>query len=138
MSSGPETRYIQSIHRLLPKKVYWMKNHNQYNGGIADCWYEGSADDIWVEYKFIELPKRDTTDICLISGKNPALSALQQQWLRDRWNNGTSVHVIVGTPQGGVWLSDCLWEQTFTAGAFREFLETKQQIADRIVELVCG
>ena len=28
MSSGPENRFIQSIHRLLGAEVYRLKNHN--------------------------------------------------------------------------------------------------------------
>ena len=35
MSKGPENTFIASIHRCLPRSVYTLKNHNQYNGGIA-------------------------------------------------------------------------------------------------------
>ena len=54
MSQGPENAFIASIHRHLPspETLYRMKNHNEYNGGIADCWYSGKR-DLWIEYKFI-------------------------------------------------------------------------------------
>ena len=95
MSRGPENIFIASVHKHLPAKVYRMKNNNQYNGGIADVWYSGQL-DLWVEYKFITLPARDDTVVDLISGKDPAISALQQNWLRSRSAEGRKVGVIVG------------------------------------------
>ena len=100
MSSGPENRFIQAIHRLLPARVYRMKNHNPYVGGVADCWYSGTAGDLWVEYKLLELPKKPTTIVDLCGGSSPALSALQQEWLRNRHHEGRSVGVIIGTYTG--------------------------------------
>ena len=61
MSRGPENNFISSVHKHLPMKLYRMKNNNPYNGGIADVWYSGSKADLWIEYKFVKLPARDTT-----------------------------------------------------------------------------
>lgn len=130
MSRGPETTFIQSIHRLLPKDVYRMKNHNEFNGGIADCWYDGPAADLWVEYKFIVVPKRDTTLITV------DLSPLQRDWLRGRAENGRNVAVIVGCKEGGVWLNDLVWEEEITTAEFRRTLLSRQQLATRIVTTV--
>ena len=78
MSSGPENRFIQSLHRLLPAQVYRMKNHNPYNSGIADCWYSGDAGDLWVEYKYeATLPKTRSV--------SADLAELQKDWLRKRY-----------------------------------------------------
>lgn len=110
MSRGPENTFIASVHRHLPANVYSMKNHNQYNGGIADCWYSGASADLWIEYKFITVPKRADTLIDLCGGPNPPLSRLQQEWLRDRHREGRNVWVVVGCKTGGVVYQDLLWE----------------------------
>lgn len=127
MSRGPETTFIQSVHRLLPKTVYRMKNHNEYNGGIADCWYDGPMGDLWVEYKFVVLPKRDDTQVRI------ELSGLQKEWLRDRWDNGRNVAVVAGCAEGGVWLAaPSRWERDYPADDFRSLIESRQEIANRI------
>ena len=130
MSRGPETTFIQSVHRHLPKDVYRMKNHNEFNGGIADCWYDGSAADLWVEYKFIVVPKRDTTLVTV------DLSPLQREWLRDRAKNGRNVAVVVGCKAGGVWLNAPGWDENLTAAEFRRFCLSRQEIAARIAYIV--
>lgn len=133
MSRGPETTFIQSIHRLLPKKVYRMKNHNEYNGGIADCWYDGPRADLWIEYKFVVLPKRDDTLVRI------ELSELQMQWLRERKFNGRNVVVVVGCKEGGVWLTHPRkWEFSYSAQTFRDLIEPRREIADRIAYITHG
>ena len=61
----PETVFTNSVHTHLDRAtLYWMKNHNEYVGGVFDCWYSGKGDsstDLWIEYKFVVLPKRDAT-----------------------------------------------------------------------------
>lgn len=115
-------------------KLYWMKNHNQYNGGIADVWYSGNLSDLWVEYKFAELPKRDSTTIDLRDvSKRYALSLLQQEWLGKRHTEGRNVGVIVGTPMGGIWLPGKDWDAVWTAARLRAELKTKQQLAEIIL-----
>lgn len=144
MSQGPETTFINSVHRHLPADFYRMKNHNQYNGGIADCWYSGVSGDLWVEYKFLSLPKRQNTLISLVDGKNPPLSRLQQQWLCDRKKEGRNVFVIVGAKNGGViFTSPEEWAASFTAQQFTALLMDRKAIAGRIFEFctegaICG
>lgn len=134
MSKGPENTFIGSVHRHLPVELYHMKNHNQYNGGIADVWYSGGK-DLWVEYKFIVIPKRDGTVIDLLGGKSPEISALQQEWLRSRHAEGRNVGVIVGSKDGGVWFPGCTWDTTYTAQEFRQRVVPRKQLADLITSL---
>jgi len=113
-----------------------MKNHNQYNGGIADVWYSASKDDLWIEYKFIVTPKRDDTVIDLIHGTaktDSAISTLQQAWLKDRHAEGRNVGVIVGSKEGGVWFSGASWNCTYTAKEFRTKSRSRAELA-RIIE----
>ena len=137
MSRGPENNFISSVHKHLPAGLYRMKNHNQYNGGIADVWYSGVR-DLWVEYKFIAVPKRPETRIDLLTGKNPAISYLQQEWLRSRHGEGRSVGVIVGSKDGGIWLPGLAWDQTYTAADFLKHLKSRKELADEILEETHG
>ena len=137
MSSGPENRFIQAVHRLLPCRVYRMKNHNPYVGGVADCWYSGDVGDLWVEYKYLILPKRASTIVDLCSGDRPPLSALQQDWLRARHREGRAVGVILGTPEGGVWLPGTAWENPLSVTECASSMRAKKDLASLIVENVC-
>ena len=130
MSRGPENTFIASVHKHLAPAVYHMKNHNEYIGGVADVWYDGPARDLWVEYKFIVIPKRDTTLIVI------DLSDLQKQWLRDRYENGRNVAVVVGCKDGGVWLDSGEWEMAFPAREFRRLLLSRTTLATIINERV--
>ena len=133
MSSKPETTFIASVHKHLPVSLYRMKNHNQYNGGIADVWYSGGS-DLWVEYKFLVLPKRGATVIDLINGKDPSISYLQQDWLKSRHAEGRNVGVIVGCKEGGVWFPGISWDTTYTTEWFREHTLSRKELADRITQ----
>lgn len=125
---GPESQFIKSVHRYIPAGVYWMKNHNQYNGGIPDVWYSGNRADLWVEYKFIEVPKRGETIIDL-SG---LLSALQQDWLAARYAEGRNVAVIVGSVDGGVWYDKLGWQVPIATKAFLSRLADRKTLAANI------
>ena len=116
MSRGPENTFIGSVHSHLPAALYRMKNHNEFNAGIADCWYSGRKNDLWVEYKFVVVPARDATRIDLVGGKAPALSHLQQEWLQARHKEGRNVVVIVGSKAGGVVLPNQTWREPLSAG----------------------
>ena len=116
--------------------MYRMKNHNPYTAGIPDCWYSGNAGDLWVEYKFMTIPKRSSTIVDFCGGKVPMISALQQKWLRDRYNEGRTVGVIIGTPEGGVWLSGISWEVPLQASERFSTILDKSCIAAVITDIV--
>lgn len=107
-----------------------MKNHNQYNGGIPDVWYSGPAADLWIEYKFVALPKRENTLITI------ELSELQKNWITSRDAEGRSVGVIVGSKDGGVWFPGTTWNTEVTMLQFRASIESRKTLADRIARFV--
>lgn len=131
MAAKPETTFIASVHKHLPPTLYRVKNNNEYTAGIADVWYSGVR-DLWVEYKFIAVPKRPDTVIDLITGKNPAISYLQQEWLRSRHEEGRSVGVVVGSKDGGVWFPGLTWDATYPAKKFLSLLQTRKDLAGTI------
>ncbi len=135
--SGPENTFIGSVHKLLPpvSKFYRMKNHNVYNGGIADVWYSGKR-DLWVEYKFAVLPKRPgVIDLTHSTPKTkPAITVLQQDWIRGRHKEGREVWVIVGFKEGGVVFTDETWaKKTLTSADYRFMMLTRAEVAKKIL-----
>jgi len=126
MARQPENTFIASIHRLLPQAVYRQKNHNTYNSGIPDCWYSGAESDLWVEYKYVELPKRPDTVVPI------NLSELQKNWIRRRCAEGRAVGVIVGCIDGGVWLPGTSWGTPITENEFWNKLSSRQTLAELI------
>lgn len=131
MAAKPETTFTASIHKLLPKHIYRMKNNNQYVGGIADVWYSGIGGDLWVEYKYLpRTPSRAAVKPLTL------LSALQAAWLRDRRMEGRNVSVIIGCPDGGVVLTNLEWERELTVKDFTTLLRSKKELAEYISEQV--
>lgn len=131
MASTPENSFISGVHKHLGAGVYHMKNHNPFTAGVADCWYSGKARDLWVEYKFVVLPKRDTTII------TPDLSALQRVWLRQRHEEGRNVAVLVGCKEGAVILrTPSVWEGGITAAAFRATMISRRAAAETLSNFV--
>lgn len=126
----PENTFIAAVHRHLPKDLYRMKNHNQYNAGIPDVWYSGKVRDLWIEYKFITMPKNDTTKIPV------NLSALQLNWLNSRFGEGRQVAVIIGCKEGGVLLNHSEWNMDISTRWFKNNLRDRQTLASVINILV--
>lgn len=131
MSAKPETTFLQSVNKHLPASVYHMKNNNPYLGGVPDVWYSGPGGDLWVEYKFIVMPKRGETVVKI------DLSKLQQTWLWDRHTEGRNVGVIVGHKDGGVWFPNVGWSGTYTASDLLQLSKTRKELA-QIIYAMCG
>lgn len=96
-----EHSYIKSVHAQLKKlpeyrEIDVWKINDNWKGGCADALYDGPAEDLWIEYKFIKAPKRPAT-LCI-----PALSTQQNHWLTSRYNNGRNIAVIIGSIDGGI------------------------------------
>lgn len=127
MSSKPETTFYNSVHKHLPAELYRMKTHNPFIGGVPDVWYSGRKADLWIEYKFIVLPKRDSTLIKI------DLSGLQTDWLRQRHTEGRNVGVIVGCKEGGLLLTHLDWEKEICTKTFKSLLESRKSLADSII-----
>ena len=138
MSRKPENTFITGVERHLPpnrRGCYRMKNSNDFIAGIADKWYSG-ARDLWIEYKYVEVPARAGTAIHLIDGADPAISPLQQEWLRDRHAEGRNVWVIVGSKTGGVVFRGLDWQQPITAGGFAARIKERKALASEILTFI--
>lgn len=131
MARKPETTFYQSVHRHMSPRVYRMKLHNAFLSGPADSWYSGPSSDLWVEWKYLVLPKRSSTLV------KAALTPLQEAWLRDRHLEGRNIAVIVGCPEGGVIFRDLSWETPLECGAYRTRLQPRKDLAAWIEGFVC-
>lgn len=80
-----EHSFVKSVHRKLDKSVYVWKIADRYSGGVPDAMYAGPAGILFIEYKYIKLPKRLTTVI------KTSLSPLQEQWITQmqQWKHPT-------------------------------------------------
>jgi hypothetical protein len=116
---------MNSVHKHL-RDVHFEKHNNPFRSGTADVWYSGRKADLWVEYKFVEIPVRGATDLPI------DLSARQLNWLRGRLSEGRNVAVIVGCKEGGVLLQNRAWEALFTAASFQPLVRSRQFLADWI------
>ena len=135
MSSKPENTFIGSVHKHLPAdgNPYREKNFNSMRGGTPDVFYSGKKRCFWVEYKFVEIPKRPDTLIQI------ECSALQLAWLRGRYTEGRSCLVIVGSKEGGVIITDPReWDQPIPAKEFRERLISRRDMAGWLKKRAMG
>jgi len=133
MSRKPETTFRLSVERHLPpiRALYRMKNSSLYTAGVADSWYSADRQDLWVEWKYLILPKRLTTEVLA------NVSPLQSEWLTLRYNEGRNVAVILGCPDGGVVYKDLSWGVPLTCGEYRARLQTRKQLANWLEGEVC-
>lgn len=131
----PENSFRMGVHRYLPPELHHEKMNNPYSSGTADDWYSGNKADLWVEYKFLpKTPQRAIVWLTDPSVKKPPLSVLQQRWLRERYEEGRTVAVVIGCPDGGIILRDQEWTWEYTPKMFRDRLVPRKAIAQWIVQ----
>lgn len=119
MAAKPENNFIANIHKRLNIQVYAEKMYNPLRGGTPDVYYEGKK-MLWVEYKFIQLPARDSTLIL------PQLSDLQILWLKRCHTNTKRARVIVGFKMdkkyyGVVYSSPDEWTESITTRNYKRY-----------------
>lgn len=93
---------------------------------------EGTAQDLWVEWKYIKpFPKKDTTIIDLANTKY--LSALQQKWLIRRHNIRGDVAVVAGCEHGGSVFFGLEWQAPLTTAEFKARCQKHKALANRLL-----
>lgn len=131
MAAKPETTFYSGVHKHLPTALHKEKMNNPFRGGTWDFWFSGKR-DLWVEYKFVVLPKRDTTLV------DVTLSSLQVDWGAGRFAEGRNVAVIVGCKEGGVILENREWEHPLTCAGFKQRILSRAEVARWITNLTGG
>lgn len=129
MAVKPENTFRKGVHKYLPTDLHHEKMNNPYSSGTPDDWYSGSRSDLWVEYKFLpRTPQR------AIVKPFELLSPLQRDWINKRYEEGRTVAVVVGCPDGGIILRDQEWEWEYTPQMFRDRLVPRKAIAQWITQ----
>lgn len=123
MAQKPENSFISGVHRQQSlQKVYHEKMSNPWRAGTADVWYSGSLGDIWIEYKYMpHVPKS--------AAISPDLSPRQRKWLRDRYEEGRSVAVVLGHPDGAYVYMDCTWEDPIPSEYLKSHSISRRDLA---------
>ena len=124
-----EHGFVKSITRKLPKEIYVWKIQAMMNNGLPDLYFSGIAGDLWLEVKFIKLPKRDTTLI------KPGLSELQLNWLTKRYKEGRSVALLIGSDEGCYVQQHPSFDKPINKHTFKS---TRQQIVEWIISQTNG
>lgn len=131
-----EHGYIKSVNRHINLSWQWKVNDN-FTSGIPDCFYEGTARDLWVEYKYIRrFPKKPGTLIDL-TRTDEYLSKLQQLWLERRVHLRGDAWVICGSEHGGVIFRTLAWQRAIEASTFKAIALPQRQIAS-IINAYCN
>lgn len=118
--------------------MYAWKVNDDYQGGVPDCFYEGTQRDLWVEYKYVNpIPKRSSTMIDLCDHKR-YLSKLQQLWLKRRYNKRGDTAVILGSTLGGVIFWGLSWEKPIAAGDYKNLCMPHAEIMNGITTYISG
>lgn len=131
MASKPETTFYRAVNKLLPKTIHAEKMYNPLRGGTADFWYSGLKADLWVEYKWLpKLPVRVPIRMY------EELSPLQMKWLNGRHEEGRTVWVVLGSPEGCWRYTHRTWEQDLSADLVRSTRFNKFDIAEYITSEV--
>lgn len=97
----PERRFVTLVNDKLPGHIAHQSMAFTVTNGTPDQYYDfdyeapnaprlESANDLWVEYKWLPSPP--------VRRFTPKLSTLQEVWLRRRHRAGRNAWVIVGFP----------------------------------------
>jgi hypothetical protein len=142
MSRKPENKFMDAVHKQLPDDaIYKMKITPVFTSGEFDTFYEGHARDLFVEYKFLELPKRYETMIYF----DKMLSPNQLKWgnrrvERTAASDRVPPHLAIGCREKGRYFGLFLQytpDMTpINTKTFRDNLLSAKEIADRILSLV--
>jgi len=126
-----EHGFVRSVHRQLSPDIFVWKINDTYAGGVPDAFYAGPARCLFVEYKYIKLPKRPTTLI------RTGLSEQQKLWLNRMFNLGKPVAVVLGSDQGNIILTNSQWSNSLTADCFKQQAISTKAVASWI-ESICS
>ena len=119
-----EAGYIRAVRNHLPKEVYVWKIADRFSSGVPDTWYSGSGGSLFVEWKYLPTcPKKHTAK----------LTHLQKNWLAERYKEGRHLAVIIGTPSGGIILTDLAWETQITINQTHKPKELAKWITKQVL-----
>jgi hypothetical protein len=121
MSTGPERRFINTVHRHIdPEWKLWKQGNSGIMGlsGTPDYYYEVMGTATWIEYKAV--PGKFPQKISLHDSKKPyGLRPLQRLWVNRAHRNGVRVAVVLASAEGALIFIEGAWESTMNVEDIR-------------------
>jgi hypothetical protein len=129
VAKGHEGKLIDKVHRQLPKSIYKMKMNMGLGSpiGVADMFYEGTGNDLFIEYKYI--PNWDS------KRKVPMnmLSANQKAGIERRMEKGRPVTIIIGDSEGRIMWIDV---ENYLEPVIPKTFMSPKEVAHKIEDIV--
>lgn len=120
-----EHGFVRSVHRQLSPDIFVWKINDKYAGGVPDAFYAGPARCLFIEYKYVKLPKRDTTLV------KTSLSEQQKLWLDRMLGMDKQVALVIGSVLGSI-IIDKDWDRPISTGLFRQHAMSTKAVAQWI------
>ena len=120
-----EHGFVRSVHRQLSPDIFVWKINDKYAGGVPDAFYAGPARCLFIEYKYVKLPKRDTTLV------KTSLSEQQKLWLDRMSGMDKHVALVIGSVLGNI-IIDKNWDYPVTSELFRRHAVSTKAVAQWI------
>ena len=124
-----EHGFVRSVHRQLSPDVFVWKINDKYAGGVPDAFYAGPARCLFVEFKYVTLPKKETSLV------RTNLSEQQKLWLNRMLAMDKNVAVVIGSDSGGLILSSGAWNSQVTKTTFTKYALSNNKISAWIESL---
>lgn len=123
-----ESGFWQSLRKKLVPRVYALKLNANFVGGVPDVWLSGSHEDLWMENKYLKsLPP--------VIQPEALLTTLQSLWLEERYSEGRSVAVLIGSSEGHVFLDGLSWKGlTISKVDFLSQVKSTKEMAEYLIE----
>lgn len=118
-----EHSFIRAVHRRLPADILRWKINDSYAGGVPDAFYAGAARCLFVEYKFVKIPIRNSTNLKI------NLSEQQKLWLDKMQNIDQSVAVVIGSEAGALILINSAWNKSINKATYLELSSDTANVA---------
>jgi hypothetical protein len=129
-----ETDYWHRLRKKLKGQVYTWKINASYVKGVPDCWMSGLNQDLWVENKRMSAAQPpvslDLTD------HKKYLTLHQQRWLKERYEEGRNVAVVVFGKPGHLYLEDLEWQTPISRLNYLDQAMTMDELAQHIVAIL--
>lgn len=114
-----ESNITKKLNSLISPKYLTWKITTTSRGGMPDCLYIGTEDDLWIEFKrsptVLKIIHAYKHNICY------GLSKLQNKTLKQLYEYGKIVWVVIYTPIGFYILKNRMWEKPIATSHLRVY-----------------
>ena len=132
MNEHSWTRGFRTDLRKVGGDTYEWKINDNFTNGVPDLFLEGITRDLWVEIKYITLPKREKT---IVRPYN-LLSGNQKLWLDRRYARRQDAILLLGTDKGAVILTGGQWANEYSDGELALLATSRKTCAKKLYSFI--